>query len=125
MDETNQLFIAVIDEPISAFQEVLEIENLSDDYQNDLSGYSSLILDSFKENVNVTYISDPEETTINGMPAILYTIKGEVGAYIAYYNFAYLKGKENYYQVITWTPDSKENEHKAKMKSMISSLKEL
>ncbi|WP_177762147.1 hypothetical protein [Flavobacterium sp. I3-2] len=125
MDETNQLFIAVIDEPISTFQEVLETDNLTDSYSNDLSGYSSLVLDTFKENVSVTYISDSEETIINEMPAILYNIKAKVGPTTAYYNFAYLKGKDTYYQIFTWTAENKESEHKEKMKSMINSIKEL
>lgn len=124
-NEMKELYVVVIDEPISGFQEALELNNLTEDYKNDLNGYSSIILDTFKENVDVTYVSDPKETTINGLPTILFEVKAKINGYVAYYHFAYLQGKENYYQVLTWTLDTKESEHKEKMEAIVNSFKEL
>lgn len=125
MNGMKELYIAVIDEPISDFNEALELNHLTEDYKNDLNGYSSLILDTFKDNVDVTYISDPKETTINGLSAILFTVKAIISGYTAYYHFAYIQGKENYYQILTWTLDSKERQHKKNMEAMINSFKEI
>ncbi|RRJ89018.1 hypothetical protein EG240_13035 [Paenimyroides tangerinum] len=67
----------------------------------------------------------PKETTINGLLAILFTVKAKISGYTAYYHFTYIQGKENYYQILTWTFDSKENDHKEKMNAMINSFKEV
>lgn len=125
MNGLKELYIAVLDEPMSDFELALKENDLTDEYKNDLKGYSSLVIDTFKENLEIVSMSDPNQTTINGLPALIYTVKAKVENYVAYYNYVFIQGKKDYYQIITWTLDSKEDDHKEQMQTMISSFKEV
>ena len=125
MNGIKELYIVVVEMPISGFSQILKSNDLTEDYKNNLEDYSTFCVDYFKESVDVTYVSDPKETTINGLPAILFTVKAKISGYTAYYHFTYIQGKENYYQILTWTLDSKKDEQKENMEAMINSFKEI
>lgn len=60
MNGIKELYIAVIDEPISGFSQILKSNDLTEDYKNNLDDYSTFCVDYFKESVDVTYVSDPK-----------------------------------------------------------------
>jgi 23S rRNA G2069 N7-methylase RlmK/C1962 C5-methylase RlmI len=121
----KEFYVIVIDESKSEMQKALEDNNLTDDYANDIDGYSSLILDNFEQVISISNKSEIVTTQINNMPARLITINGRTEGIDAFYSLAFIQGKERYYQVMAWTLSNKEYAYKEKMKKIMYSLKEL
>jgi hypothetical protein len=121
----KELYVIVIDESKEEMQNVLSENNLIGKYSNDIKGYSSLLLNGFEQNINVSKKSKVTETLVNNMPARLITVSGKVEGIDAFYTIAFIEGKNRYYQIMTWTLASKENEYKDKMNQILYSLKEL
>src|SRR5690554_7161582 len=71
-------YVIAIDESKNEMQKALEENNLTDSYENNINGYSKLILDVFKESLINPYQSALIDTTVNGMPAKLTTLTGRV-----------------------------------------------
>lgn len=120
----KELYVIVIDEPIVNMQIALEDNDLGETYPNDLEGYSELLLGSFEESITVHDRSAFTDTKINDMPARLVKINGRADGVDVFYHIAFVQGKEDYYQVMTWTLASREGRHKDKMDEIIYSLKE-
>jgi hypothetical protein len=96
-----------------------------DKYSNDIKGYSELLLVGFEQSISISHKSDMVDTLINKLPARVLTINGRAEGIDAFYSFAFIEGKERYYQIMTWTLSSKEYEYKDKMSKILYSLKEL
>ena len=121
----KELYVIVIDDLKSELYRALEENDLTENYSNDIHGYTNLMLDGFELDVTILEKSDIFYTTINDLPAKLITIKGSIQGIDAYYSLACIEGKERYYQIMTWTLSSKETEHKEEMRKIIYSFNEL
>ena len=102
-----------------------ECKKITDYYENNIEGYSKLILEGFQESLSNPYQSDVVDTTVNNMPAKLTTLSGKVEGIDAFYSIGIYEGKDRYYQVLAWTLKSKQYSYKSKMDKILYSLKEL
>ena len=121
----KEFYVIVIDETKSEFQKALVDNNLTDVYENDIEGYSSLLLDNFEQVISISNKSGIVATQINNMPARLITINGRAEGIDVFYSLAFIQGKERYYQVMAWTLSSKEYEYKVIKEKIMYSLREL
>jgi len=121
----KEFYVIAIDESKDEMKKALEENNLTDSYENNIDGYSQLILDVFKESLTNPYQSALMDTTVNGMPAKLTTLTGRVEGIDAFYSIGMYEGKDRYYQVLAWTLKSKQYSYKSKMEKILYSLKEL
>ena len=121
----KELYVIALDEPKDEMQKALFDNNLTDIYENDIDGYSKLIIDAFKGNLNNPIQSEVIDTTINGMLAKLTTLNGSVEGIDAFYSIGIYEGKERYYQVVLWTLSNKKYTYASKMNKILYSLKEL
>lgn len=121
----KEFYIIAIDEPKDEMQKALFDNNLTDVYENNIDGYSKLMLDALKENLNNPIQSELIDTTVNEMPAKLTTLNGTVEGIDAFYSIGIYEGKNSYYQVLAWTLSSKQYSYKSKMNKILYSLEEL
>jgi hypothetical protein len=121
----KEFYVIVIDETIEEMQKALEENQLTDTYNNDIKGYSDLLVNGFEQTVSVNRKSEILDTLVNGMPARLLTINGHVEGIDAFYSIAFIQGKKRYYQIMAWTLSNKEYQYKDKMNRIMYSLKEL
>lgn len=120
----KEFYVIVIDESKEEMEKALTVNNLTGSYSNDVDGYANLLLKGFEQAISVSSKSDLVDTLVNGMPAKLITISGRAEGINAYYALAFIEGKKHYYQIMTWTLDSKEYEYKENMNRILYSLKE-
>ncbi|GAA4017426.1 hypothetical protein GCM10022408_33740 [Hymenobacter fastidiosus] len=121
----KEFYIIILDESKTDMQKVLDDNNLTETYSNDIKGYSDLSLNGFEKGISSSQKFEIIDTLVNNMPARLLTITGRVEGIDAFYSLAFIQGKERYYQIMAWTLSSKEYEYKDKMNRMMYSLKEL
>jgi hypothetical protein len=121
----KEFYVIVIDESKSEIKKALDDNNLTEAYNNNIKGYSELIINGFIQAISVSHKSEFVDTTINNMPARLLTVSGRTEGIDAYYSLAFIQGKERYYQIMAWTLSNKEYEYKDKMNRIMFSLKEL
>ena len=121
----REFYVIVIDEPKTEMLKALVDNNLTDTYSNDLKGYSDLLLNSLEKSITVSHKSKIINTTVNHLPARMGTISGKVDGIDIFYSFAYLQGKDRYYQIMAWTLSNKESQYREMMNRIRYSLKEL
>lgn len=122
----TDFYTIVIDEPSDDFNTlVLQEADLRATYSPDLKGYALLLKNNISNTLKKGAFSAFEETSINGLPALLMNASGEVDGFIIYYQFGFVKGKETYYQIVNWTDLKRKKEHQKTMTDIISSFKEL
>lgn len=121
----KEFYIIVIDELKSEVHKAIVDNELTDKYSEDLEGYTNLLLDNLEQSVVISEKSDMVDTEINGMPAKLITLKARVERMDIFYSYAFIQGKERYYQIMAWTLQEKESEHKDKMNKIMHTFKEL
>jgi hypothetical protein len=121
----RELYMMVFDEQISELHDALQENELEELYSEDLEGYSNLLIDSYMQSIKNFKKTRTIDTTLHTLPAKLFSIKGEVEGVDVYYIVGCLKGKERYYQIVTWTLAEKEYEYKDIMKKMLYSFREI
>ena len=121
----REFYVIVIDESKDEMQEALVANGLTDVYENNIEGYSKLVLDVFKESINHPKQSKLIDTTINEMPARLTTLSGTIEGIDAFYSIGIYEGKDRFYQVAVWTHNSKKYRYKSKIDKIHYSLKEI
>ena len=121
----REFYAIVIYEPVIDLEEALEEGGLADDYKNDISGYSKLMIDNFKESLTNPVVSKATDTIINNMPAKIVSLKAQIDDLDIFYAIGLYQGEEDYYQLLTWTLANKENRNKEEMNKILYSLKEV
>ncbi|WP_060874057.1 hypothetical protein [Myroides odoratus] len=66
-----------------------------------------------------------QDQTINNLPARVVDFTARVGGLDVYYKFAAFDGKEDYYQVLTWTLKEYKDKNQEQMNKMVDSFKEV
>ncbi len=121
----KEAYVIVLDEPKGELKLALEENNLLDYYSNDLDGYADLIFESMEEEINNGYLLELQDTVVNNTKAKITSLMGEYdGINIVYYLGVY-EGKERYYQVITWTQQSKAEKTGKALQALLYTLKEM
>jgi hypothetical protein len=122
----SEFYTIVIDEPISDYNNlVIQDVYLAENYTPNLTGYSNLLKDNLSVSVKNAKFSNFEDVKINGMEAKLMNVSGTVDDIDIYYQFGFVKGKENYYQIVNWTELKRKEDHSKSMQNIIASFKEL
>ncbi len=121
----KELYVIVIDESAAEFQKALVDNGLDSLYTDDLAGYSDLLMLGINMELGNSGETEFEEKNINGLDARLLNMETQFDGMDIYYQFAYLKGKEYYYQVMAWCLANRKSEHQQAMDNMINSFREL
>lgn len=116
----KELYVIVIDETKTEYESALDIYNLSSSYSQDLSGYTNLVLDNFTQYRG----SDTQEGMINNLPAKIVRMEENIDGLDIYFAMAVIEGKENFYQVMTWTLAEKKYQYQEKMQDILYSFNE-
>lgn len=122
----SEFYTIVINEPSNDFDELISSDPMmAENYTADLNGYSAILKDNLMATVEDGKFSEIKKTTINGLPARLMNLSGTVDDIPVYYVFAFLKGRNQYYQIVNWTELKRKEDHAASMEKIIASFKEI
>ncbi|MCW4469732.1 hypothetical protein OGH69_12200 [Flavobacterium sp. MFBS3-15] len=123
-DMMKELFVIVIDEPKSQLESALNDNELYDQYTNDLQGYYDLIITNFKSSFSLEKLPAPTNTKINGLPAKVVELDGNVEGDRIYCKLAFVEGKKHYYQIMAWTNADRKKALAKTIDDMVISFKE-
>lgn len=122
----KEFYTIVIDEPAKDFNNIVVIEpSLKDFYTADLDGYSNIVIDNMKITIEDGEFSEIEKSIINGNAARTITISGTVEDVKVFYTITFIKGRNQYYQIVNWTEYKRKEEHEKTMKEIAASFQEL
>ena len=121
----KEFYVIVIDEPKTEFSSALIDNLLTDSYNDDLDGYTKLLLDNFGLSVEDFSASSIDKAIVNSMNARIATIEGSVDGIDVFYTFGAVEGKNKFYQILTWTLADKKDIFKEKMQGIIRSIQEI
>ena len=126
MDGAKELYTIVVQESIAEMHAAIKDNGLEEKYPLNINGYFGILeTDLATKLMNQRNVKKANKT-INGMPAVVLNVNGDIGGVAIHYTIAYVQGKENYYQVMTWTLEGeKEKENQAAMDKIIASFKEV
>ena len=120
----KELYVIVIDEPQTELESAIMNNGLENDYTADLKGYSRLIIDGIDPSVKVDTVADFKDGTLNGMKSRQLNMTGITNGVNIYWKFAFLEGKNNYYQIMVWTLADNKKKFDDDMQDIINSFKE-
>lgn len=121
----KEFYFIVIRENASAFHQALEDGELTNDYPANLEGYANLIGDKFSENVDEVLTKSALKTVpLKGMEGKYFEANAKVDGIGIHYHYGFVKGDSTYYQVLSWTLDSKEKKFSDIMFDILRSFKE-
>ncbi|MDI1254975.1 MAG: hypothetical protein PSV16_02655 [Flavobacterium sp.] len=118
----NEFYVIVIDETKKSFEVLLKEKTIA---TPDLDGYVSVMKRNLERTVSYPKFSAIDNSKINGLKARQFSVTGVVDDFSVYYEFAYIEGKSNYYQIAIWTEKSAKEAAQDKMKRIINSFKEI
>ncbi|GGB79571.1 hypothetical protein GCM10007424_19670 [Flavobacterium suaedae] len=121
----KDIYIMVIDEPKSEFNDVIEENGMTYLYEPNLSGYAKIVKETFGNSGTMDSIPNLKDRTINGLKAKTFHCTGTVEGEDIYWVSACLEGKDHYYQIVSWTQAGSKEDYKPDMYAMINSFKEL
>ena len=121
----KEFYVIVIDETKDEFHQVLEETELTDLYSSNIIGYSDILIEGIEESMSVHEKSSLDSIKINGMEARTISYSGKTEDIDVYFLFAFIEGKNSYYQVMTWTLGERKDKYKEQMAKIISTFKEL
>ena len=105
-------------------QRTLEDNHLENKYSNNLNFYTLLRFSGFNKEFTVSDQSKPTEATVNGMRAIMVTLKASMLGPKEFYTMAFIEGKDRYYNLMISVPNDKIITYDKTIKYIIYSLKE-
>jgi len=118
-------FIYVIDESKEAFKKTLVDNKITEQFSNNLEGYTSLALLNIKNKLKEAKVSEIKDIKINNLNAKKAEMKGKINGVDLYYSITSIQGKDSYYQIISWRKDKSDFERKEAMDNAIFTFKEL
>lgn len=122
----NEFYTIVIDEPSVDFENlILEDADLRATYSPDLAGYTQLLQTNIALTLKEGQFSAIEDIKINGLNAKRIDASGKIDDIAVYYQLTFIKGKETYYQIVSWTELKRKNNHEETMADIVSSFKEI
>ena len=91
---------------------------------HDLSSFGNAVRDSIADNLNKPNFKYLGSTTVNGKQALHYRIAGSVDNIDLVYLVTVVESKTNFYQIITWSLESRFTRNEGDFKNVIASFKE-
>ncbi len=90
-----------------------------------LDEYSDLIINNMVARTPGFTGTPKVLTPLNGMPAYHFQVRGDIDGNPVVFIGVVLEGKQHYHQILCWTLQSQEAQHRAKLESVIQSFREL
>jgi hypothetical protein len=100
-------------------------EDKADLADMDLKKFSEITRGTQLQSMSNGVEEGPKPRTINGLPAIEYTLKGTVDKANVVMKHISIDGAKRYHQVLVWTLKSKWDSEKASLDAVVESLKEV
>lgn len=119
----KEVYVVIIDEFQNEIHNEIEEYGLLPDYEKNFQGYTKLKLDQFDESYQISNKLIVKDT-INLLPAVIYEVTVSVENTNVYMNYALVKGKTKYYQIMTWTLADRKYKYKNILKDIVYSFKE-
>ncbi|WP_214110494.1 hypothetical protein [Acrocarpospora catenulata] len=88
------------------------------DFNLDLAGYAKIIIDQMSNNLSDPKVSSPRRIRVGQASALEYEIHGTASGVKVAYWVTLVEGADNYHQVITWTLESKAQEHASALRQI-------
>jgi hypothetical protein len=121
----KELYIICIHESHEEFENALLVTGLDSLYTIDLEGYAELLLDGMLDQIEAHEEPVLRDISVNGLSGKKTAFDANSGGVDAHFQIAYIRGKENYYQIWTWTLMDRKEKHATEMDEMIRSFKEI
>ena len=90
-----------------------------------LETYAQTVLDNLAVSLDDPTISEARPLTLGGRPAVQYEVRGTVDRIRAVYWLTAVEGSSSYFQVLTWTIESKAEGNAQVLQDVVASFREL
>jgi hypothetical protein len=90
----------------------------------DFAAFEKAVLEGTKSLLEAVEVGERSDLTVGDLPAAQYEVKGTVEGTKIVYWFTMVNGSNGYYQVITWTLPSRQDEAKPVFDKVVDSFKE-
>ncbi|MGK4566802.1 hypothetical protein [Flavobacterium sp. 3HN19-14] len=117
----KEIYVIVMDKTKKEFKKAATNLNVN----ADLDGFMKTMRVNIESAVSYPDFSAVENAKINGFKARQFSVSGQVDNFSLYYKFAFVEGKNHYYEIVVWTEKSRKQEANDKMQRIIDSFKEL
>lgn len=120
----KETYTIIIDEPKQEFVDVFKELDQYNDNISLLQNYREIQLQSFTSTISVSHESEIKSLNINGLDAESVQIDGHVEGIdegIAYF-LTFVEGTDNIYMMMSWTLQSKKEEHKKTFETIAQSF---
>ncbi len=117
---TKEFYILIFDESKNGAHQALKTLGLDADF----TSYSDAMVKDIKASLQNSDFSEIENVTINGLEARTFSVTGYIDGVHIYYQMAHIQGKNNFYQIMTWTAPSRKEEYGPEMDTIINSFSE-
>jgi len=121
-NDFKEFYVLVFDESTQDFHKALSDGGL--DYEPNLNGYSEILATDIAKSSGLSVAPKMQNRTINNLDARILQFDGRVNDVDVFWKIAYLKGKNRYYQILTWTLSTKKTDNEAAMDAILNSFKE-
>lgn len=121
----EELYFIVIKENKSEIDELFDPTTVEgEDIFTQFSGTTLEYLTSTLDELSPSELK-LQDQTINELPGRTVDFTARIGGLDVYYKFAAFQGKEDYYQVLTWTLKEYKDKNQEAMTKMVDSFKEI
>lgn len=117
---TKEFYILIFDESKNGALAAMKTLGLDADF----TSYSDAMVKDIKASLQNADFSEIENVMINGLEARTFSVTGYIDGVYIYYKLAHIKGKNNFYQIMTWTAPSRKEEYGPEMDKIIASFSE-
>ncbi|MDH5381546.1 MAG: hypothetical protein OEW75_11870 [Cyclobacteriaceae bacterium] len=121
----KEFYIIVIEETQEEFHNLVVENEMEDIYSADFEGYTQAVVDILREDIDIYDETTVLDTIINGLSSKKIEISGKSEDVEVYYNYTLVQGKDNYYQILTWTLLGNKEDYVKDMNRMTNSFREL
>jgi hypothetical protein len=125
MSAFREFYVVVLVDSKIDFKNQLTINDLDSHYENNLNGYTKLIMSYSAENIfNVEHIAF-DTIIINQLHAHSFKFNNSAQDEPSYFHGALIEGKNHFYQLFTWTLSKNEDAYKKQMNEIVNSFNEI
>lgn len=123
-DIYKDLYVIVIDEPKTEVKKVIDDNLLTGTYNPDLKGYSNIIINGIDPSIVIDSMPPFKKASINGLDSRQVTFEGTSENLHIVWKFAFIEGKDTFYQMMVWTGAANRAKLEKEMEEIVNSFKE-
>ncbi|MFC4063045.1 hypothetical protein ACFOWE_32605 [Planomonospora corallina] len=106
-------------------QYLMVISESQADFTFGLDGYAKLITDQMQTKLDNPVLGQPQTLTVNGAEALQYELHASTQGVKIVYWVTFVKGAQDFHQVLAWTLETKGEEHGPLLRQVTSTFKDL